>query len=124
MQTAPEVTVNVTTTGSAGSATGSGTSDIIYGEIDAVFINYHASAPSTTVVTISESGGAGRTILTAPAGNTDITYYPRLQPQDTVGSIIPGVQSRFFIGGRKLTVSVTASNALTNAAIVTFIVKG
>ncbi len=64
----PEYVIHVTTTGSAGSATGTGTSDeLVTGYIEAVLHDFHASAPATTDSTVAEVGGLARTILLGEA---------------------------------------------------------
>lgn len=116
--------ITVDTTGSAGSATGSGESDDpIDGGLWSIHINYHASAPATTVVTITEVDGAARTLFTAPAGNTDIEYYPRGQLCDDAG-VDQGVSAVIAIPNRKISVDVSASDALTGAVVVTLIYLG
>lgn len=111
--------IPVTTVGAAGSATGTTTLGFVTkGLIDMVKVDYHASAPATTVVVLSESGGSGQTVLTAPASATDATFYPQRQNHTPAGAAIAADYDRFFITG-KLLVTVTLSDALTNAVIVT-----
>lgn len=118
-----EYQVVVNTTGSAGSATGTADSNPIMGELLAVYIDYAGTAPGTTTVTIDEIGGAGRRLLTKSASATDITHYPRAQMQDNTGANLTGVYERFALAGRKVRVSVAASNALSPAVTVTLLAR-
>lgn len=117
-----EYSVPVTTTGSAGSASGSADSPPIMGELLAVKLDYDGSAPATTKVDLDELGGAARKILNKAASATDVTHYPRVQMQDNTGANLTGIYERFFLAGRKVRVAVTSSNALAPALTVTFLV--
>lgn len=110
--------VKVTTTGSAGSASGSALSAIpIKGYLEAITVVY-ASQPATTDVTIAESGGAGRTLLTLTNGNTNTTKYPRPQAHDGAGTAITGQYWRVFLPGDYVSVAVAQGDAATNAVTV------
>ena len=114
--------IAVTTTGSAGSATGSANgTEFLNGMLRAVTITYHASAPSSTVVAIKEIDGAARTLLTI-TGNTSGTFYPRVQMQGSTGSALSGVYEPYELAGRRFRVEVTVSDALTNAVSVVCLV--
>lgn len=117
-----EYRIPVTTTGSNGSATGVGVSEgVVNGAIWEYYIDFHGSAPNTTVVTFAENDGAGRTLFTAPAGNTDISYMPRFPEHSSVGVAQSTVAPK-AIAGRKIKATVTLSNALTDCVVVTVIV--
>jgi len=118
-----EYQVAVTTTGSAGSATGTADSNPITGELLAVFVDYNASAPATTTVDLDEVGGAGRKLLDKAANATDVTHYPRVLMQDNTGANLTGVYERFTLAGRKVRVTVALSNALAPAVTVTLLVR-
>lgn len=111
-------TVAVNTTGSAGSATGTGTAtDFIHGYFLDAYIDYHASAPATTVVTIAQTGHADK-VLTAPASATDVRIAPRQSLATRAGAAITNSHDLIPVNGT-LTVAVSASDALTAAATVT-----
>ena len=116
----PAITVD--TVGSAGSAAGNqnGT-EHARGMLRAVYIAYHASAPSSTVVTLKEINGPGRTLLTI-TGNTSGMFYPRVQMQGLTGTGLSGIYEAFELAGRAFRVEVTLSNQLTAAVVVTPIV--
>lgn len=118
-----EYEVTVTTTGSDGSATGTGTSPTINGAVHSIYVNYHASAPNTTTVDIDEVGGAARKLLDLGGANTDAGYYPRIQASGNTGSALDAQYDRLVLAGRPVTVSVGASNALTGAVVVTLVVE-
>jgi hypothetical protein len=107
--------VAVTTTGGAGAATGNAASIPIDGFLLDVFIDYHASAPATTVVKVTD--GNSVELLDAPAGNTDLRYAPRKQICSDHG-VDTGLYDYHPIKGT-LTVAVSASDALTNCVVVT-----
>lgn len=112
--------IGVTTTGSAGSATGSTTTvEFPPGTLlECVKIDYHASAPATTDLTITEAEGLQRDVLTLTDTNTDGTYYPRHGEHDPDGTAGSGV-GHFVIEGA-LTIALAQSDALTDAVLVTF----
>jgi len=110
--------VAVTTVGTAGSAQGSAvTPSSLNGYLAEISVNYHASAPASTVLVITDTT-TGRVILTLDATATDVTLYPRVQVHDEEGAAITGAYDKIPLYG-SLTVTVTASNALTNAVVVT-----
>lgn len=116
--------IKVTTTGSAGAATGTQTGTFqARGYLMGVRLNYHASAPATTVVAITEANGMQRTLLTAPASATDVTF----NPQNIVNEA-DGAASDFFwpfyLDGVTITVPVTLSDALTDAVEVLLSIAG
>lgn len=118
-QTVNRIRVPVTTTGSAGSATGEVTTDApggIRGYLENVYVDYHASAPATTDVTISEADGPARTLLTLTDTNTDADVAPRKLEQDTVGADLAS-STRYSLAGQ-ITVTVAGADALTNCVVV------
>lgn len=117
MSTFSEVYIPVTTTGSAGSATGSGVSNVINGLIYSIYVKYHASAPGTTDVTISETTGATRTFLTLTNTNTSGTKPAYVAAVDATGTALTSYVAT-ALAGRTVTVSVAGCDALTNAVEV------
>lgn len=118
-----EYVLKVTTTGSAGSATGSASTEMpIRGAIWEIKIDYHASAPNTTTVDIDEVDGMARKILDLAGANTDAVYRPRQVTHTNTGTAGTAYTEPFLITNRRLTVSVAASDALTDAVVVTLIV--
>lgn len=107
----------ITTTGSAGSATGSATSPIITGYIYDVYIDYHASAPNTTDVTIAYGTPAGGNILAKANSATDARYVPRQATCDNAASALTWYE-QFYINGT-FTIAVAQCDALTDAVTVT-----
>ncbi len=115
--------VAVTTTGSAGSATGSADTDVtIMGRVVRVDLNYHASAPATTDVTLAQANEEVATnILSVTNSVTDTVVYPTVQLTDNANA------GRTFDGTRPvvdyypvsdvLTLSVAQSDALTDAVV-------
>ena len=116
----PIRSVEVNTTGVAGSATGNKTSDweLQPCVLDAIKVDYHASAPATTVLVVSEAGGLGRTLLTLTATATDGVFYLKHAVHDEAGAVVNGLKEPYVIEG-KITVTVTLSNALVPVATVT-----
>lgn len=112
--------VRVTTTGSAGSASGSATTELpVRGLVMAIKVDYHASAPNTTTVNVDEASGMQRRLLQKAASNTDAVHYPVVQQHDTTGTAITGQYTPVYVNGVRLSVSVGSSNALTDAVVVT-----
>lgn len=103
--------VAVTTTGSAGSATGSGDSELLHGHLLDVYLDYNGSAPATTDVTIAYKTRGGN-VLVVSNNNTDGMYHPRAKPVDSANAAITNAHDRFALND-KLTVSVAQADALT-----------
>ncbi len=118
--------VAVTTTGSAGSATGAeNTTQPISGKILKIRFDYHASAPASTDVTITERVGSTdwETICTETDSATDVTRYPRKAVEDNAESAVTydGTNEIYepYVVDDYVRVAVAQSNALTNAVVVT-----
>lgn len=109
--------VAITTTGSAGSATGSGTILNAEGLLLDVFIDYNGSAPATTDVTLwySQMGD----ILIVSNNNTDALLAARQTVVDKNNASISGGNGLYALDGQILYVSVGGCDALTNAVILT-----
>lgn len=112
-------TITVTTTGSAGSATGSTDSGgRIKGRVLAVVLNFHADAPSTTDTTVKTKGthGASYNVLVVSNSATDNYFVPRCEAVDNTGlSIVAGNPQEAFLVDDVLTVAIAQSDALTGA---------
>jgi hypothetical protein len=109
--------VSVTTTGSAGAATGSGNTAVMHGYLLDVYLDYHASAPgATTDVAITYSAPAFGTLVTNSDSVTDVLLTPRVQACDSTATAISGVYEMYPLNGR-LTVTVSQSNALTDCVV-------
>jgi len=114
----PVYTIPVTTVGANGAATGSETTDFDFPTafLDAIAVEFGATAPATTTVVVAESEGLGRTLLSLAAGNTDKTYYPRhlLHKEDGTDDT---VRDMFVIQG-PISITVDDCNALSPAVTV------
>jgi len=109
--------VAVTTTGSAGSASGTGTSRPLNGLLLGIYLDYHASAPATTDVTVSTDTTAhGGTIATVSDNNSDGYYPVRVQAVDNTGAAISGVYEMWPLVG-KVKISVAQADALTDCVV-------
>jgi hypothetical protein len=108
-------TVKVTTTGSAGSASGSAETIPIEGFLLDMYIDYHASAPATTDVTISDPVFGNLLVVSNNA--TDGKYAPREPNCDAAGAA-NGLYDLIPLNS-KLTVAVAQANALTDCVVVT-----
>jgi hypothetical protein len=107
--------VRVTTAGSAGSATGSGTTVPIQGFLLDVYLNYHASAPATTDVSLSDA--VFGEIFANDNSATDVWLTPSRQITDAA-SADTGLYDLVPING-VLTLSVDGCNELTDALVAT-----
>jgi hypothetical protein len=108
--------VAITTTGAAGSATGSGTTIPINGFLLDVYIDYNVAAPATTDVTISDPVFGD--LVVKSNNNTDCKLAPREPACDAV-AVELGLYDPIPLNG-PLTVSVAQADALTDCVIVTF----
>lgn len=109
--------VAITTTGSAGLATGSGKLQVM-GHVEWIHYVYHASAPATTDVTVALAdtpAGGNLHVMTNTA--TNARKYPRATCVDTAGAAITNSFTRIPVWG-ELDVSVAQCDALTAAVTV------
>lgn len=107
--------VSITTTGSAGAATGSGTTIPINGFLLDVYLDYHASTPGTADVTISDATFGN--IVVKSDNATDVWLAPRKQTCDQAAAD-SGSYDLIPLSG-PLTVSIAQADALTAAVVVT-----
>jgi len=108
--------VALTTTGSAGSAVGTGASALIQGFILDVYIDYHTSCPATADLTIAYTTRGGN-ILVVSDNKTDGLYHPRAAPVDNAGAEIDGAHDWFAITDT-LAISIAQADALTDCVTV------
>ena len=112
-------TVSVTTTGGAGVATGSAsTSFPIIGEIMAIYLDFHASAPATTDTTIATTNAPVFNILVVTNSVTDAIKAPRLGAVDSSNAAITNSFVPFVVADT-ITVSLAQCDALTGAVRAT-----
>ena len=116
--------LKIATTGGAGVATGSGILSLPICELLAIYLNYHASAPATTDVTVTSTGDPSSvTLLTRSNSAADGWFYPKVQDHDNVAASIAGSYSHPTIHAGALTISVAQADALTDCLIATVYVK-
>jgi hypothetical protein len=112
-----EYQVTVTAAGEAGSAVGTGITECpILGHIEYIAYDY-TDAPASTTITITENGGAGRSILAVAAGNTDGVAYVRAPAVDQLNAAIAASFNRIFVPGYSLKVEVAASNPAAKVVV-------
>lgn len=107
----------ITTTGSAGTATGSATSGILTGYIYDIYLDYDAAAPNTTDVTVAYATPGGGNILVKSNSATDTLYAPRKAACDNAASALTWYEP-YYVNGT-LTVSVAQCDAITAAVTAT-----
>lgn len=115
----------VTTTGSAGSATGSANVSIPggFGRFIGISLDYDATAPGTTdtVVASTDPAGAAQTLYSKTDSVTDLPFSQfKTQVKDSAGAGIAGQYEFTMIGGA-ITITLSQCNALA-AAVQGFIV--
>lgn len=93
-----EEKVTIATTGSAGSATGSGKTAAMRGFLLDLYFDYHASAPATTDVVMTDAN-RGDTLLTLTNTSTDVRVPLRQQAKDNTGTVISGLYELFPLNG-------------------------
>ena len=111
-----EDVVRVTTTGGAGVSAGSGTSHELFGYLESIYVDYHASAPATTDVTIAFATRGGN-ILVLTNTNTDGLYCPVKQACDAAGAAVAGAYLNHVLN-QPISVSVAQCDDLTDAVVV------
>jgi len=111
-------TVTVTTTGTAGSATGSAQLGVPPCAVMAVKVDF-TSQPGTTDTTITSDS---RTILSLSNNNTNALFFPRTPPDDTAGATLSSnPHTPFITTGAPISISVAQGNANASALKVTFV---
>jgi hypothetical protein len=101
----------VTGSGTAGSATGTKSSDgSIRGHLFAVHLDYASGISTTTDITLSLSSPS-LTVLALTNNYTDTWYYPAVQQTGSDGSAISGAYDRMPLSGR-LAASIADSSAV------------
>ena len=103
----------VTTTGTAGSATGSATSGTINGFLLGVFFDFASAAAATTDTTLAYATPHTGNIIVITDSKTDAFHFPRKQASDSAAAAITGVYDALPIAGT-LTLSVAQSDAVTD----------
>lgn len=106
---------SITTTGSAGSATGSATTAALHGRLMDIYFNFHASAPGTTDTTVAYVDYGGN-ILVISNSVTDALIAPRQKPVDNANAAITNAFCEFPLNGT-LTISLAQCDALTDALV-------
>jgi hypothetical protein len=116
--------VAITTTGSAGSATGSGDTPSLSGWFLDVYFNYHASCPATADVTVAykahydpdgDSIPSFGNLIVVSNNATDGLYAPRQDTHDEAATGLGNVDLYPLNG--PLTISVAQADALTDCVI-------
>ena len=121
-------TIYVTTTGVDGSAAGSGTSLRNQGELLGMLINYHASAPATTDITVKTAAPSANhtppNIYAKADSVTDAYVVPgRFAVSNADASLASNVTPERAFFASPITVALAQCNALTNAAAVTIFTR-
>lgn len=113
-----EVSVDITTVGANGAATGTAQMGVggSVSTVKGLKIIYAATAPVTTVVVIANQG---RNLLSAPASATTKYWMVKEQGFDNTGTAIAGQNGFDFpVVHGTVTATVTLSNALAPACTV------
>jgi len=112
--------ITVTTTGSAGAATGTGqTSRPVNGCLKAIHLDY-TDLPNTSDVTITTAGAPVQTLLTKANANTDAWFYPRALLDDTAGADLTAIYDEMPIDDY---VNVSVAQADAGSLVVTLLVE-
>ena len=112
------VSVAVTTTGSAGAASGTATLTTPGGWIEWLYYDFHASAPATTDVAVAYADTPpGGTIHTITDSATNVMVFPRATCVTYANAAITNSYTR-WPAGEPFTVSVSHADALTACVTV------
>lgn len=111
--------VTASTTGGDGSATATGTSDLINGAIVGVHLDYSTGNPSTTDVTIGTTGTNSQGIVNKDNNSADSWFYPRTPVVNTGASTITNSFDNIYVNDSMvLTVSGTNSDQTVTARVL------
>ena len=105
-------TIEIKTVGVDAAAIGSGKTPAMMGFLLDIELDFHASAPATTDVTITDENG--NAILTVTDSNTDAVIAPRQKLVDNANAAITNSFERFPLNGQ-LSFAVAGCNALDPA---------
>lgn len=114
------VPIKVTTTGTAGSATGTGRSaGVVRGYVVGVALNFHGSAPATTDTTLRTKGNTApsRNLLVVSNSVTDAFIAPADKPVDNANVAITNSHRAPAVDDY-LEVALAQCDALTDAVVV------
>ena len=118
--------VAVTTAGGDGSAVGEAYSaSPLNGEVYALRVDWHASAPATSDIDVVVESDANRpevVLYDKDDAKDDLWVYPQVQATSTAGAAITGAYQRLLANGR-IKVNVAGCNALAPAVTVYVFVK-
>ena len=115
-------TIPVTTTGTAGSATGTASTVVQAGLLVGLVITYTGAAATADVTITEVVNGVTRTLLTKTNNNTAFTWRPLVLGQDNAGADVAAWYIPQMVFGGFLTVTVAQSNAATDNVVVIAIV--
>mgnify|MGYP001605581358 CR=1 FL=1 len=117
-------TLKISTTGSAGVASGSGILSLPLCELLAIYLDYHASAPATTDVTVKSVGDpATVTLLTRSNSATDGWFYPTVNVHDNAAAAVTGAQAPPVVHAGALSIDVAQADALTDCLVATVYIR-
>ncbi len=111
------VTASVTTTGADGSAAGVGYTEAFSGYLLDIYYDFHASAPNTTDVAVTQEGRTGNVHATSNTV-TDVWVHPRASLVTTANAAITDGNGLIPVNGR-LAFTIAQANALTNCLVAT-----
>lgn len=117
MNTINQAVVTVTTTGADGSGVGNTSTDVgLHGFLLDIYLDYHASAPATTDVTVAYDNPDNGNITVYSNSATDVLLMPRKNAVDVAGAAVSGVYDLYPLNG-KINIAVAGSNALTGCVV-------
>lgn len=119
MQTVNSIYLKVTTSGSAGSATGTATTSVpegLFGFLYSIVIKPNATGwAATTDITVTEVGGPARTLLTLTDKSNALASYPvRVAEVGATGTALP-TYAPLALAGSQITVALAQANAQSPA---------
>jgi hypothetical protein len=114
-------TITVTTTGSDGSAVGSGQTDLpVNGLLLAVHVDFSSGQAATADVTIATKNAPIRTLLTLTSTATDVWVDPRVQAKDNAGAAIDATYTYMPVADH-ITVDVAQADNNETVTVTLFI---
>jgi len=110
--------VTVGASGAEGSGTGSADSPVMNGYLEAIHLDFSASATDTMDVTIAYKSRGGNVLATTNT-KTDVLKHPRAKPVDNANSAITNAHDRFVLNDR-LTVTLAEASSSSSEVTVYF----
>jgi hypothetical protein len=113
--------VTVSASGAEGSGTGSADAPVVNGYLEAIYLDFSATATGTMDVTVAHKTRGGNVLVTTNT-ITDALKYPRAKPVDNANAAITDANARFCLNDQ-MTITVAEASSSSAEVVVYFYVS-